>query len=100
MCSCSPRETETWGLVVNEAMACGLPAVVSEGVGCAPDLIVAGETGEMFPMGDTDALADAMERALLLIGSPPSPRHSTSKMQIYSLETAVEGIIAAMQRQA
>jgi 1,2-diacylglycerol 3-alpha-glucosyltransferase len=38
---------EQWGLVVNEAMACGLPVVVSERCGCAPDLVVNGETGFM-----------------------------------------------------
>ena len=66
---------ETWGLVVNEAMACGLPAVVSDAVGCAPDLIDAGETGEVFPMGDIEALADALERALPLSVVPgPSAR--------------------------
>lgn len=48
---------ETWGLVVNEAMACGLPAFVSDEVGCAPDLIVEGETGHRFALGDTAALA-------------------------------------------
>ena len=95
-----PSTTETWGLVVNEAMACGLPAVVSDTVGCSPDLIDAGETGEVFPMGDTEALADALERALLLIGSPRLSQALHDKMKIYSLETAVEGIIAAMQRQA
>lgn len=47
---------ETWGLVVNEAMACGLPAVVSDRVGCHPDLILPGVTGGVFPMGDTVAL--------------------------------------------
>ncbi len=40
---------ETWGLVVNEAMACGLPAVVSDAVGCGPDLIEARCTGAVFP---------------------------------------------------
>jgi glycosyltransferase involved in cell wall biosynthesis len=37
--------SETWGLVVNERFATGLPCVVCEGVGCAPDLIRDGETG-------------------------------------------------------
>src|SRR2546425_4634910 len=30
---------ETWGLVVNEALATGLPCIVSDRVGCAPDLV-------------------------------------------------------------
>jgi glycosyltransferase involved in cell wall biosynthesis len=34
-----PSSWEEWGLVVNEAMACGLPVVVSETVGCAEDLL-------------------------------------------------------------
>jgi glycosyltransferase involved in cell wall biosynthesis len=51
---------ETWGLVVNEAMAAGVPAIVSNECGCAPDLIVPGETGEVFPVGDVAALADAI----------------------------------------
>ncbi len=40
---------ETWGLVVNEAMACGIPAVVSDAVGCGPDLVEPGVTGEVVP---------------------------------------------------
>src|SRR5207253_3170956 len=38
---------ETWDLVVNEAMACGLPAIVSDQVGCGTDLINVGITGEL-----------------------------------------------------
>ncbi|MEI6030933.1 MAG: glycosyltransferase [Synechococcaceae cyanobacterium ELA739] len=53
---------ETWGLVVNEAMACGLPALVSYLVGCAEDLVEPGLTGEVFPCGNTIALAAAMTR--------------------------------------
>src|SRR5438309_1583592 len=53
---------ETWGLVVNEALASGLPCVVSDRVGCAPDLITPGETGEAFAAGDVAALARSLER--------------------------------------
>lgn len=48
---------ETWGLVVNEAMASGLPAVVSDQVGCHTDLIVQGETGLVFTCGNVQELS-------------------------------------------
>jgi len=51
---------ETWGLVVNEAMACGLPVIVSDRVGCGPDLIDEGVTGLCFEFGDTGQLARCM----------------------------------------
>lgn len=43
---------ETWGLAVNEALACGRPVLVSDRVGCAADVVISGETGEIFPVGD------------------------------------------------
>jgi len=52
-----PSEYETWGLVVNEATACGIPAIVSDAAGCAPDLIETNVTGWTFPMSDVRALA-------------------------------------------
>ena len=55
-CLVLPSDIESWGLVVNEAMATGLPAVVADRVGCAPDLIVPGETGEIAGRGDVDDL--------------------------------------------
>src|SRR5204862_7705354 len=51
---------ETWGLAVNEAMACGRPALVSDRVGCAADLIVPGETGEQFRADDWSDCAAKM----------------------------------------
>lgn len=59
-----PSVYETWGLVVNEAMHFRLPAIASSGVGCAPDLIRDGETGKVFPVGDTKELADRLEAFL------------------------------------
>jgi glycosyltransferase involved in cell wall biosynthesis len=52
---------ETWGLVVNEALATGLPVVVSDAVGCAPDLVRDGESGYIYPLGDMPSLAGALE---------------------------------------
>jgi glycosyltransferase involved in cell wall biosynthesis len=52
--------TETWGLIVNEAMACGTPAIVSTACGCEPDLIVEGETGYSFEFGNVEALAECL----------------------------------------
>jgi glycosyltransferase involved in cell wall biosynthesis len=49
---------EQWGLVVNEGMACGLVPVVSDAVGCAPDLVQG--VGEVYPTGDVGALAHAL----------------------------------------
>lgn len=52
---------ETWGLVVNEAMNFGCPIIVSDRVGCAPDLVT-GKCGLVFPHDRPDALAAALRR--------------------------------------
>jgi glycosyltransferase involved in cell wall biosynthesis len=54
--------TEPWGLVVNEAMASGLPVLVSERCGCARDLVQAGENGYTFDPRDVNTLAGLMAR--------------------------------------
>jgi len=58
-----PSHSEPWGLVVNEALAHGLPVVVSDVCGCVPELVVDGVTGWSFPVGQVDALATAMSKA-------------------------------------
>ena len=54
--------TEEWGLVVNEAMASGLPVLVSRRCGCAADLVQEGRNGFTFDPGDVDQLAQLMQR--------------------------------------
>jgi glycosyltransferase involved in cell wall biosynthesis len=51
---------ESWGLVVNEAMAADLPVVVTDAYGCANDLVRHGETGFVVPSNDPAALAHAL----------------------------------------
>jgi glycosyltransferase involved in cell wall biosynthesis len=48
-----PSISETWGLSVNEAMVCGLPALISRDCGCCSELIIEGETGFTFK-GEAD----------------------------------------------
>lgn len=57
-----PSDEEPWGLIVNEVMCAGLPVVVSEAVGCVPDLVEPGVNGETFPARDIGALAAALAR--------------------------------------
>jgi glycosyltransferase involved in cell wall biosynthesis len=55
-------EHEPWGVVVNEAAACGLPLLLSGRVGAARDLLVDGENGFRVAAGDAEAAATALRR--------------------------------------
>jgi glycosyltransferase involved in cell wall biosynthesis len=89
---------ETWGLVVNEAMACGLPTIVSDAVGCGPDLIVEGVTGYTFPVTDPIALADRVTKLFQAKRNGHDFRPALrKKMDDYSLSAAVEGTITAVR---
>ena len=55
-CFVLPSTREPWGLVVNEAMASGLPVLVSEACGCGPDLVTAGLNGFLFSPTDASSL--------------------------------------------
>jgi glycosyltransferase involved in cell wall biosynthesis len=55
-----PSRFEPWGLVVNEAMAAGLPVIASDRVGCVDDLVMQNDTGLIVASGSEDALVDAM----------------------------------------
>jgi glycosyltransferase involved in cell wall biosynthesis len=61
-----PSYSETWGLVVNEALSFGCPVVVSDVCGCVPELVIDGVTGYSFRAGDVGALSRAMSNAQLL----------------------------------
>lgn len=56
-----PSYNEALGLVVPEAMACGIPTVTSDSVG-ANTYVKEGETGFIFPTGNAVALADVLEK--------------------------------------
>jgi len=55
-----PSAREPWGLVVNEAMLCGLPVIVSRNCGCASALVVNGVNGYIFHPNNSKELAEFM----------------------------------------
>ena len=55
-----PTHSDPWGLVVNEAMACGLPIVASSAAGCVADLVKDGWNGRVVPRRGVEELAVAM----------------------------------------
>lgn len=59
-----PSEHEPFGVVVNEAMLCKCPVIVSDRVGARFDLVREAETGFVFPVGDVAGLAVALRRAM------------------------------------
>jgi glycosyltransferase involved in cell wall biosynthesis len=61
-CLILPSRKDTWGLVVNEAMASGLPVLVSEKAGCRYDLVQDGANGFLFDPFDVGDMAQAMKR--------------------------------------
>ena len=56
-----PSHSDPWGLVVNEAMACGLPVISSDAAGCVEDLLEDNWNGRVVGRGDVVQLASAME---------------------------------------
>jgi len=89
---------ETWGMVVNEAMASGLPCFVSDAVGCGPDMIAPGQTGDIFALGDINRLASLLtfyaERS---DGLTRMGETAKCKINEYSISAAVEGVMHAIR---
>jgi glycosyltransferase involved in cell wall biosynthesis len=55
-----PTLSDPWGLVVNEAMACGLPIIATDVAGCTADLVQDEQNGYVIPAGNVQRLAETM----------------------------------------
>lgn len=91
-----PSIHEPWGLVVNEVMNAGRPVIVSDQVGCQPDLVFDGDNGAVFPVQNIAALTDALDR---LLADPTVCRkmgqRSLQRIQAFSFDANVEGLMRA-----
>ncbi|MDH7516468.1 MAG: glycosyltransferase family 4 protein [Bacteroidota bacterium] len=99
-CLVLPSLAETWGLVVNEALQFGVPAIVSSRVGCAPDLVIPGKTGFTFPAGRVAGLRQRLEDAWALLRNAREETREACRRKAaeYSVERAVAGICEAVDR--
>jgi glycosyltransferase involved in cell wall biosynthesis len=96
-----PSEYEPFGAVVNEAMLCRCPVIVSDRVGARFDLIRNGETGFVVPLGNVEALASLLDeiiparKKLKQMGTAARER-----MAGWSPQSAVESVVSAVQKAA
>lgn len=94
-----PSEYEPWGLVVNEAMVCGLPVIVSDRVGAERDLVRPGETGEIYPVGNVAALSSILRR---LLADPTQLKRmgeaARRRMETWSYRECIAGYVEAIEK--
>ena len=92
-----PSRHEPWGLIVNELMNAGRAVIVSDDVGCQPDLITEGIEGCVFPVGDVDGLTAALQRVL---ESPDSAarmgQNGLERIKAWNYERDVRGLRQAI----
>jgi glycosyltransferase involved in cell wall biosynthesis len=86
-CLVLPSKHETWGLVINEAMASGLPCLASDTCGCSEDMIIPIDSRLRFRMGDISALASAL---LICMETQGLAAKSLAHVEKFSLSVSVE----------
>jgi glycosyltransferase involved in cell wall biosynthesis len=94
---CLPSVHEPWGLIVNEVMAAGRAVVVSDEVGCVPDLVRDGETGLIHRAGDVAGLAGCLRRIATEPGlAERMGRAGADLIRTWDFEADVRGLVAAL----
>ncbi|EGD57206.1 glycosyl transferase group 1 [Novosphingobium nitrogenifigens DSM 19370] len=92
-----PSTGEPWGLIVNEAMAAGLPVIVGDDSGCAPDLVEPGVNGYLTQARDLDSIRRAIEPLVADAGLRASmAQASLNRISRWSLRETVEGVRQAL----
>jgi glycosyltransferase involved in cell wall biosynthesis len=93
-CLALPSSGETWGLVANEALACGRPIIVSDACGCAADLAVDARAGRTYPVGDVAALASAIEQTFARSRDAEAICRLSAR---FGVDAAASGIVEALR---
>jgi glycosyltransferase involved in cell wall biosynthesis len=92
-----PSRHEPWGLIVNEVMNAGRAVIVSDEVGCQPDLVEDGVEGCVFPAGDVATLTEALRRVLATPETAEAMgRRALAKIETWDFEEDVRGLRRAI----
>lgn len=93
-----PSIREPWGLVVNEAMASGIPVIASNCVGAAYDLVEEGKTGYIFESNNPKALAHSVTQFMKIFSAFGfSETYIKNKVSSFDIENAAQGFQSAIQ---
>ncbi|MDP9360032.1 MAG: glycosyltransferase [Acidobacteriota bacterium] len=94
-----PSTYEPRGAVINEAMACGLPVIVTDRCGSIGDIVLEGENAFIYPAGEAAALAASMAR---LVDDPPLRQRMAERsrqiIDTWTFARGVEGVRAAARQ--
>ncbi len=93
-----PTHSDPWGLVVNEAMACSLPVILTSVAGCASDLVQDGQNGFVVTPRDVAQLARAMAHvAEDLARRAEMGRRSGERIEANSPDAWANGMLEAVK---
>jgi glycosyltransferase involved in cell wall biosynthesis len=94
-----PSRSEPWGLIVNEVMNAGRAVIITDEVGCQPDLVTDGVEGCVFPAGDVTALTEALRRVLATPSSSAEMgQRALARIKTWSFEEDVRGLREAIAK--
>jgi glycosyltransferase involved in cell wall biosynthesis len=92
-----PARHEPWGLVVNEVMNAGRAVILSDDIGCQPDLVTDGVEGYVFPVRDVQALTEALRRVLATPeGAAQMGQRALDRINTWSFEEDIQALRQAI----
>ncbi len=93
-----PSREEVWGLVINEALSCGVPVLTTSAVGASEDIIRHGENGYVVPPGDTEAMYTMLTYHFTLSRSRQHVMRNQARqsMQFFTIDAAANRFVDAV----
>ena len=93
-----PTREDIWGLVINEAMAYGLPVVTTDRCVAGLELVKDGKNGRIVPAGNVKKLAEALKEALKEENREAWGKNSWNYIQKFTIEEMAEDHMKAFER--